>query len=75
MAGAFVSGRFDDPLGGRLGRFRHRFAVGTDERNKQGTFPLQSIASTKLILYHMWCGGCHTSLCAIPLHTLIHNHR
>jgi hypothetical protein len=34
MAGAFVSGRFDDPLGGRLGRFRHRFAVGTDERNK-----------------------------------------
>jgi hypothetical protein len=57
MAGAFVSGRFDDPLGGRLGRFRHRFAVGTDERNKQGTFPLQSIASTKLILYHMWCGG------------------
>jgi hypothetical protein len=54
MAGAFVSGRFDDPLGGRLGRFWHRFAVGTNERNKRGTFPLRSVASTKLILYHTW---------------------
>jgi hypothetical protein len=56
MAGSFVSGRFDDSLGGRLGRFRHRFTVGTDERNKRGTYPLRSIASTKLISYHMWCG-------------------